>query len=123
MQDNYYLNIARENWLRGTNRMGLMDKLYVFVRFGDIEKNASQHIAIKEGFEMEPVKKVKVGAIEIAVWENTSKEGNKFFTTTMERNYKDGDEWKKTGSLRDSDIPKAILALQKAFEFVAIKSD
>jgi len=72
---------------------------------------------------MEPVKKIKVGGIEAAVWENNSKEGNKYYTTTMERNYKDGEEWKKTNSLRANDLPKAILALQKAFEFVAIKEE
>jgi len=72
---------------------------------------------------MEPVKKIKVGGIEAAVWENTSKEGNKYYTTTMERNYKDGEEWKKTTSLRANDLPKAILALQKAFEFSAIKEE
>jgi hypothetical protein len=72
---------------------------------------------------MEPVKKIKVGGIEAAVWENTSKEGNKYYTTTMERNYKDGEEWKKTSSLRANDLPKAILALQKAFEFSAIKEE
>ena len=70
---------------------------------------------------MKPVKKVSVGGIEAAVWENSSKEGNKYFTTSMERNYKDGDEWKKTGSLRTTDLPKAILALQKAYEFQALK--
>lgn len=70
---------------------------------------------------MEPVKKVKIGGIEAAVWENSSKDGKKFFTTTMERNYKIGEEWKKTSSLRDNDLPKAILALQKAYDFVAIK--
>jgi hypothetical protein len=68
-----------------------------------------------------PVKKVKVGAVEVAVWENSSKEGKKFFTTTMERNYKTGEEWKKTNSLRMDDLPKAILALQEAYHFVAIK--
>jgi hypothetical protein len=68
-----------------------------------------------------PAKSVKVGAIEVAVWENSSKEGRKFFSTTIERNYKDGEEWKKTGSLRDNDLPKAILALQQAYEFVALK--
>jgi hypothetical protein len=72
---------------------------------------------------MEPVKKVKIGGIEVAVWQNTSKEGNTFFTTTMERNYKDGEEWKKTSSLRDNDLPKAVLALQKAYEFVSIKQE
>jgi hypothetical protein len=70
-----------------------------------------------------PVKKVKVGAIEVAVWENSSKEGKKFFTTTMERNYKAGEDWKKTSSLRTDDLPKAILALQEAYHFVAIKEN
>ena len=72
---------------------------------------------------MEPVKKVKIGGIEVALWQNTSKEGNTFFTTTMERNYKDGEECKKTSSLRDNDLPKAVLALQKAYEFVSIKQE
>ena len=70
---------------------------------------------------MKPVKKVSVGGIEAAVWENSSKEGKKYFTTSMERNYKDGEEWKKTGSLRTTDLPKAILVLQKAYEFQALK--
>jgi hypothetical protein len=39
----------------------------------------------------------------------------------MERNYKLEEDWKKTNTLRDNDLPKAILALQKAFEFVSIK--
>ncbi len=71
---------------------------------------------------MKPVKSVKVGAIEVAVWENSSKDGNKFYTTTIERNYKNGEEWKKTSSLRNDDLPKAILALQEAYHFVAVKS-
>ena len=72
---------------------------------------------------MEPAKKIRVGGIEIAIWKNSSKEGKEFFTTTMERNYKIEDDWKKTGSLRANDLPKAILALQKAFEFVSIKGE
>jgi hypothetical protein len=31
---------------------------------------------------MEPVKKIKVGAIEVAVWENEGENG-KFYNTTM----------------------------------------
>ncbi len=71
---------------------------------------------------MKPVKSVKLGGIEVAVWENSSKEGNKFFTTTIERNYKDGEAWKKTNSLRNDDLPKAILALQEAYHFVSVKN-
>jgi len=72
---------------------------------------------------MKPVKNVKVGGIEVAVWENESKEKKKFYTTTLERNYKVGEDWKKTNSLRNDDLPKAILALQEAYHFVAIKDD
>lgn len=70
---------------------------------------------------MKPVKKITVGGIEAAVWENSSKDGKKYFTTTVERNYKDGDEWKKTSSLRTNDLPKTILTLQKAYEFQSLK--
>ena len=73
--------------------------------------------------EKGPVKKVKIGGIEAAVWQNESKEGKKFFTTTLDRSYKVGEEWKKTNSLRDSDLPKAILALQEAYHFVALKGE
>jgi hypothetical protein len=72
---------------------------------------------------VKPVKSVKVGAVEAAVWENASKEGRKFFTTTLDKNYKDGEAWKKTTSFGADDLPKAILALQQAYEFVAIKEN
>jgi hypothetical protein len=72
---------------------------------------------------MKPAKSVKLGGIEVAIWENSSKEGKKFFTTTIERNYKNGEEWKKTNSLRNEDLPKAILALQEAYHFVSLKED
>jgi len=78
---------------------------------------------IMEELTMKPVKSVKLGGIEVAIWENSSKEGNKFFTTTLERNYKDGEAWKKTNSLRDNDLPKAILALQEAYHFVSLKEE
>lgn len=64
---------------------------------------------------------IRIGGIQIAIWENTSKKGNTFYSTTIERNYKDGDEWKKTNSLNTNDIPKAILGLQKAYEKIAMK--
>ena len=70
-----------------------------------------------------PVKKVKIGGIEVAVWQNESKDKKVFFTTTLERSYKVGEDWKKTNSLRDSDLPKAILALQEAYHFVALKGE
>ena len=69
-----------------------------------------------------PVKKFSVGGVQTAVWENDGKEGRKFYSVSFDRRYKDkNDEWKSTTSLKANDLPKAILALQKAYEFVSLK--
>lgn len=65
---------------------------------------------------------VRVGGIEVTIWRNTA--GNGFATVTLQRNYKDkNDQWQKTQSLRVNDVPKAILALQKAYELLVLKED
>jgi len=47
-----------------------------------------------------------------------------FKTVTFERSYKDKDgEWKKTGTLRIQDLPKATLVLNKAYEFCVTKQE
>lgn len=69
-----------------------------------------------------PVKKFSVGGIQVAVWENDGKEGRKFYNATFDRRYKDKDgKWQSTSSLGANDLPKAILALQKAYEFMLLK--
>jgi len=62
-----------------------------------------------------PVSSVKVGGIKVDVWENKGEKAN-FYSYTIQRSYKAGDEWKNTTSLRQQDLPKAVLALQKAYE-------
>ena len=69
-----------------------------------------------------PIKKFAVGGIQIAIWENQSKEGNNYYSVSFDRRYKDkNDEWKSTTSMRANDIPKAVLALEKAYEFLSLK--
>ncbi|HLD58661.1 MAG TPA: hypothetical protein VI977_03410 [archaeon] len=71
---------------------------------------------------MVPIKKFKAGAIQVAIWENETKEGGKYNTVSFDKRYKDkNDEWKTSGSLQMNDLPKAILALQRAFEYLAFK--
>jgi hypothetical protein len=62
-----------------------------------------------------PVYKIKVGGITVDVWENKG-EHSTFNTFSMQRSYKKDDKWENTTSLREGDLPKAILALQKAYE-------
>ena len=71
-----------------------------------------------------PIKKFQVGGVSAAVWENESQtpEGSPYQTVSLQKRFKDkNDEWKSSNSMRVSDLPKAILALQKAYEFVALK--
>ena len=66
------------------------------------------------------LKHIRVGGVECTVWKNVYGEKTSF-SVTLQRNYKDRNgEWKTSYSLRQNDIPKALLALQKAFEHVAL---
>jgi hypothetical protein len=72
-----------------------------------------------------PVKKFFVAGINVAIWENeleTESGARKTNSVSIDRRYKDKNgEWKSTNSLKAQDIPKAILGLQKAYEFISLK--
>lgn len=71
-----------------------------------------------------PIKKFSAGGIQVAVWENEGKEGKQFYSVSVDRRYKDkNDEWKSTNSLKATDLPKAVLALNKAYEYLTLKDD
>ncbi len=75
-----------------------------------------------------PEKKFKAGAISATVWRNTitKKDGESadILTVSFDRRYKDKDtdEWKSTKSLRSSDLPKAVVVLNKAYEYLVLNS-
>lgn len=70
---------------------------------------------------MQPDKKFKAGAISATVWEN-KQDSFSYFTVSLERNYKDKmGSWKTTNSMRINDLPKAKLALEKAYEYLVLK--
>jgi hypothetical protein len=63
---------------------------------------------------------IKVGGVVATIWRNEN-DGKVSLSVTLERSYKDRNgEWKKSHSLRQNDLPKALLALQKAFETIAL---
>ncbi len=69
-----------------------------------------------------PIKKFAVGGIQVAVWKNEGKEGRNYYSVSFDKRYKDkNDEWKSSSSLKANDIPKAVLALEKAYEFISLK--
>jgi hypothetical protein len=72
-----------------------------------------------------PEQKFRVGNISATIWNNESKKDgkiNQFKTVSFERNYKDkDDEWQTSNSLTVNDLPKAMVVLGKAYEFLALK--
>ena len=75
-----------------------------------------------------PVKKFTAGAVSAALWTNktTLKDGRSIDTlsVSLDRRYKDSEgEWKSSSSFKESDIPKAMLVLAKAYEFMTAKDD
>ena len=66
----------------------------------------------------------KCGSCDAAVFENEIAAGGKTIKVkkvSFQKRYKDSDgEWKNTYSLDVNDIPKAILALSKAYEYIVL---
>ena len=75
-----------------------------------------------------PEKAIKVGAVRVAIWINprTTPGGRRFNSpkVQIERTYWDhANGFKSTSSLDLYDIPKAMLALSKAFEYLVCNGE
>ena len=72
-----------------------------------------------------PVKRFSAGAISVSIWQNSGeKDGRQFEYSSMsiDRAYKDKEgAWQHTGQLRTTDLPKAVVVLSKAYEFLVLK--
>lgn len=73
-----------------------------------------------------PEKKFRASPITATVWTNEGKSSDgqprMYRTISLERSYRDKEgAWQTTNSLRVNDLPKAVLVLNKAFEFVTLK--
>lgn len=67
-----------------------------------------------------PEKTVKVGGIQIAIWSNETAKGT-FQSITIDKSYKDGENWKRTKSYKPADLVKIQLGINKALEYLFIK--
>jgi hypothetical protein len=75
-----------------------------------------------------PEKKFTTGVIQATVWRNCGKaktgEAVEYRSISFDRRYKDPEgNWKSTTSLRISDLPKAIVVLNKAYEYAVLKDN
>ena len=67
---------------------------------------------------MQPDKRFKAGAITATVWEN-KQDNYSYFTVSLEKSYKDKTgNWKTTNTMKIDELPKAKMALEKAYEYL-----
>jgi hypothetical protein len=62
-----------------------------------------------------PVDEVRIGNISANIWRNSGEKGD-FYTVTLERSYKDGDQWKSTHNLGRDDLLEAAKVLDRAHD-------
>lgn len=66
-----------------------------------------------------PVKVFRAGGVKVTVWNNPTEKGD-MLNAVLIRSYKDKDgTWKETASLRHNDVPKAVLVLNKVYEYMS----
>ena len=60
-----------------------------------------------------PVARIKIGGVSAAIFRNEGEKGA-FHTATIERSYKDGDDWKTTNSFGTKDLAALSAVSQQA---------
>ncbi len=109
------------------------NKVYVQTATVRPTQKAEQRTEVKSETKQEqshtgnfPEKKFRAGPISVTVWHNKTQKQNgeegDYQTVSIERSYMDKDgKWQTTNSLRTNDVPKAIVALQKAYEHIVLQ--
>ncbi len=72
-----------------------------------------------------PEKKFKCGQISISIWAESKTVGDemvKFYSMSIDKNYKDGDEWKNAKSFATEDLPKVALVVNEAYRYLRLRS-
>ncbi|MGL4445299.1 MAG: hypothetical protein ACRCU1_16865 [Alsobacter sp.] len=64
-----------------------------------------------------PLRTFRLKGVKASVFENRTEQGA-FYKTSLQKVYRDGEEWKTTTSLGRDDLPVARLLLGRAWEFI-----
>lgn len=68
-------------------------------------------------------KKFSAGCIQATIWKNDNDKFT-FSTVRLQKSYMDkAGTWQHTESLRVNDLPKTIVVLQKAYEYLVLKGE
>ncbi len=70
-----------------------------------------------------PEKKFSCGSISASVWANSkvvNGEKVKLYSVTINKAYKEGEEWKYTNSFNIEDLPKVALVATEAYKYIRL---
>jgi hypothetical protein len=60
-----------------------------------------------------PAEVISKGSVKAKIWKNSGSSGE-WYSASLSRSYKQGDEWKETNCFGQKELPKAIEALSEA---------
>ncbi len=66
--------------------------------------------------KVRPVHEVRMGRIKAAIWENDTQNGARH-NVTISRLYRDGDQWKDSGSFGRDDLPLVAKVVDQAHNY------
>jgi len=72
-----------------------------------------------------PEKKFSCGPISVSIWAHTkvvAGETVKFYSVTINKAYKESEEWKYTNNFNIEDLPKVALVATEAYKYIRLKS-
>lgn len=67
--------------------------------------------------KQKPVHEIRLGRIRAAIWGNQNGD-DVWFSVTVSRLYKDGNQWKDSTSFRRDDLPIASKVLEMAYAWI-----
>ncbi|MEQ1824684.1 MAG: hypothetical protein ABL921_02015 [Pirellula sp.] len=67
--------------------------------------------------KVRPVHEVRMGRIKAAIWENDTQNGARH-NVTISRLYRDGEQWKDSGSFGRDDLPLVAKVVDQAHSWI-----
>ena len=65
-----------------------------------------------------PAAKFRIGRVTATIWHNQSN-GNTFYNVTLERTYKEGEDYKQVNSFGHADLLNASRVLQRSEDWIS----
>jgi hypothetical protein len=69
--------------------------------------------------ERGPAQRFRVGSVTASIWKNDGQGGTTYYSVTLQKSFREGNEWRNTDTLNHADVVCAIKALERAEAWVA----